>query len=169
MQLGYYLFQEGALADAHTHNDFHGAPSVCPPRLLSNLLGPRCSIYSTLLPRCSSAPCSTQHAVQLLTMCCWASQATAPAATPVSTPVQHQAEEEEDVFDVEAVRNLVGQYPCAKYPYYAGFICRVSLIMYMQSVLIMYCCICKVSLLCTAVYAKCPYYVLLYMQSVLII
>ena len=35
----------------------------------------------------------------------------------------------------------------------------------MQSVLIMQCFICKVSLLCTALYAKCPYYVLLYTQT----
>ena len=34
----------------------------------------------------------------------------------------------------------------------------------MQSVLIMLCFICKVSLLCSALYAKCLYYVVLYMQ-----
>jgi hypothetical protein len=38
----------------------------------------------------------------------------------------------------------------------------------MQCVLIVYCFICNVSLLCTALYAKCPYYVLLHMQCVLI-
>jgi hypothetical protein len=32
----------------------------------------------------------------------------------------------------------------------------------MQSVLIMQCFICKVSLLCSALYAKCPYYAVLY-------
>ena len=40
------------------------------------------------------------------------------------------------------------------------------LVLYMPSVLIMYCVICKVSLLFSALYAKCPYHVLLYMQSV---
>ena len=63
------------------------------------------------------------------------------------------------------------------------FICKVSvsfsalsakfpycLLLYMQSVLIIYCfIICKVSLLFTALYAKCPYDSLLYMQSVRII
>ena len=47
--------------------------------------------------------------------------------------------------------------------------CIQSAIFYMQIVLIIQCFICKVSLLCTsALYAKCPYYVVLYMQSVLI-
>ena len=50
----------------------------------------------------------------------------------------------------------------AKCPYY--------LVLYMQTLLIMYCFICKVSLfLLSAFYAKCPYYVGLYTQSVLII
>ena len=56
----------------------------------------------------------------------------------------------------------------AKCPYY-------YLVLYMQSVLIIECYICNVSLLFTALYAtcpyyyaKCPYYVVLYMQSVLI-
>ena len=39
----------------------------------------------------------------------------------------------------------------------------------MQSVLIMWCFICKVFLLCGALYAKCSYYLVFYMQSVLII
>ena len=39
----------------------------------------------------------------------------------------------------------------------------------MQSVLIMQCFICKVSLLCSALYAKCPYYSVIYTQSVLIV
>ena len=39
----------------------------------------------------------------------------------------------------------------------------------MQCVLIIHCFICKVSLLFTALYAKCPYYLLYYMQRVLII
>ena len=63
---------------------------------------------SALYAKCCAVLCCA--AVQLLTMCCWASQATAPATTPVSTPVQHEAEYEEEVFDVEAVLNLVGQY-----------------------------------------------------------
>ena len=50
----------------------------------------------------------------------------------------------------------------ADFPYY------VVLYSTMQSVLIMYCFICKVSLLCSALYAKCPYFVVLYMQRVLI-
>ena len=41
--------------------------------------------------------------------------------------------------------------------------------LFMQSVLIIYCFICKVSLLFSALYAKCPYYLVLYMQSVLVI
>ena len=42
------------------------------------------------------------------------------------------------------------------------------LALYMQSVRIILCFICKVSLLCSALYAKCPYCVVLYMQGVLI-
>ena len=37
----------------------------------------------------------------------------------------------------------------------------------MQSVLIISCFICNVSLLCTGLYSKCPCYVVLYIQSVL--
>ena len=48
-----------------------------------------------------------------------------------------------------------------KCPYYA--------LLYMQSILIIHCMICKVFLLFTALYAKCSYYSLLHMQSVLII
>ena len=50
----------------------------------------------------------------------------------------------------------------AKCPYY--------LVLYMQSVLVIKCFICKVSL-SSALYAKCPYYLVLYstMQSALII
>ena len=68
--------------------------------------------------------------------------------------------------------------------------CHYYVLLYMHSVLIMYCFTCTVSLLCTALYAKvsllctalyakcpyyavlyakCPYYVVLYMHSVLII
>ena len=39
----------------------------------------------------------------------------------------------------------------------------------MQSVLILYCFICKVCLFFTALYAKCPYSLLLYMQSIRIL
>ena len=42
-------------------------------------------------------------------------------------------------------------------------------VLYMQSVHITLCFICKVSLLFSALYAKCPYYLVLYMQNVLII
>ena len=59
-----------------------------------------------------------------------------------------------------------------KCPYYlvldmqSGF---YYFVLYMQSVLIIQCFVCKMSLLFSAVYAKCPYYLVLYMQSVLII
>ena len=42
-------------------------------------------------------------------------------------------------------------------------------LIYVQSVLIVYFFMSKVSLLFSALYAKCPYYLVLYMQSVLII
>ena len=58
----------------------------------------------------------------------------------------------------------------AKCPYCFCFVkCLYCLLLHMQSVLTIYCFICKVSLLFTASYAKCPYYLLLHMQSVLIV
>ena len=74
----------------------------------------------------------------------------------------------------------------AKCPYYAVLykdtlliikhLLYYILVLYMQSVLIIYCCTCKVSLLyakcsycITALNAKCPYYLVLYKQSVLMI
>ena len=45
----------------------------------------------------------------------------------------------------------------AESPYYV--------VLSMQSLLIMQCFLCKVSLLCSAFYAECPYYVVLSMQS----
>ena len=52
------------------------------------------------------------------------------------------------------------------------FICKASFlfrVLHARSVLMISCLICKVSLLFRALYAKCPYYFVLYMQSVLII
>ena len=48
-----------------------------------------------------------------------------------------------------------------------GCLCNVSLIHYMLSVLIVLCVICKVSVLTSALYAMCPYELVLYVQSVL--
>ena len=46
--------------------------------------------------------------------------------------------------------------------------CPYCSLLYMQSVLIIYCFICNLFVLFTALYATCPYYLLLCMQSVLI-
>ena len=48
------------------------------------------------------------------------------------------------------------------------YITRYILVLYMQSVLILQCFICNVSLYSSALYAKCPYTLVIYMQSVLI-
>ena len=47
--------------------------------------------------------------------------------------------------------------------------CPYSAWLYMQSVRILHCFVCKVSVFCIALYAKCPYSALLYMQSVRIL